>query len=799
MPRLTSEQARRLRRYFTQLTVGCATAPCTNPHCLSSGDRFLYKLRLSSVDDATRKARAGEIALRLATRDATYFCDEAAAVATPSPSRPSLKRILARAIDEHKLLGGSGFVMEPGMGACTAPLDLDALHALAARSHALSPLPYGERELKDIIESFQHPRRPLQALEEMDDFMQGHANDEAEAIENASVFFSCCPLPIRQLFNRVVAGALEASPSRSHSFVSPRAVDALTLILAASTDGSDSDFALRVILPALSLISRDPSHRQLFSQALTNAIDATLRRDPPVSAGADLQWPRKRAATMLAKLVGDAQQQLTMTLVTAQGRFTQVDAQNMSLLAEHLQMLSEINDNFRRLVDPSEWHNSVVNELPTPTRHRRELNYDLLHDFVTFLRLRARNTTPGDAGVFSFMDYPMLLSPASKVAFMRAETHAMQEPVLDFMTMIGARSPYFVLRVRRSHLLEDALSQLQLAAVRAPGSLKRRLKVVFEGEEAIDEGGPAKELMQLVCQSLMSPDYGMFTVIPGDDCDAGECIWFSKSAPRDVEPEFRLVGQVLGLCIYNGILVDARFAPVVYKKLAGAKTSLDDLPSVSLRRGLEALREYALDDVEDVFCLTFSVDEQSFGQTRTVDLKPNGRNVGVTADNKHEFLTRRVAYELDEAVSWQVSAFAQGFHEVADCSSLSLFRPDELELAIVGSPELDFEALRKNTKYEGFTANSKEMKWFWDIVLNDFSPAQRARLLFFATGSDRAPLQGLGAAQFIIMRQGGEGDQRLPTAHTCFSVLQIPAYSSRAVMKDRLLLAVENATGFGLR
>ena len=84
-------------------------------------------------------------------------------------------------------------------------------------------------------------------------------------------------------------------------------------------------------------------------------------------------------------------------------------------------------------------------------------------------------------------------------------------------------------------------------------------------------------------------------------------------------------------------------------------------------------------------------------------------------------------------------------------------------------------------------------------VVHDLDEAQQKRLLFFMTGSDRVPIKGLGhlTPPFVISRNGSE-DSRLPTAHTCFNHLLLPAYSNRDVLRQRLLLALENAEGFGL-
>ena len=71
---------------------------------------------------------------------------------------------------------------------------------------------------------------------------------------------------------------------------------------------------------------------------------------------------------------------------------------------------------------------------------------------------------------------------------------------------------------------------------------------------------------------------------------------------------FELVGTLLGIAIYNGIILDLHFPPVVYKKLQGFETNLNDLKDVepSLTRSLQSLLEYD-GDVENTFCYTFQV------------------------------------------------------------------------------------------------------------------------------------------------------------------------------------------------
>ena len=75
------------------------------------------------------------------------------------------------------------------------------------------------------------------------------------------------------------------------------------------------------------------------------------------------------------------------------------------------------------------------------------------------------------------------------------------------MAAADAAAPFLVLRVRRASLVEDALESL---AGNTPLSLLKPLRVVFVGEEGIDEGGLRKELFQLLIEALFTGGYGLF-------------------------------------------------------------------------------------------------------------------------------------------------------------------------------------------------------------------------------------------------------------------------------------------------
>ena len=85
---------------------------------------------------------------------------------------------------------------------------------------------------------------------------------------------------------------------------------------------------------------------------------------------------------------------------------------------------------------------------------------------------------------------------------------------------------------------------------------------------------------------------------------------------------------------------------------------------------------------------------------------------------------------------------------------------------------------------------------FWSVI-HELDLEHQKKFLFFATGSDRAPVGGLGSIRFAI-HKNGEDNEQLPSSHTCFNVLILPPYRARDKLKAKLLIAINNSEGFGL-
>jgi E3 ubiquitin-protein ligase NEDD4 len=52
---------------------------------------------------------------------------------------------------------------------------------------------------------------------------------------------------------------------------------------------------------------------------------------------------------------------------------------------------------------------------------------------------------------------------------------------------------------------------------------------------------------------------------------------------------------------------------------------------------------YSENDIEDALDLTFSTEDDRFGEVVTVELKPDGENIVVTNENKKEYVEYRLS------------------------------------------------------------------------------------------------------------------------------------------------------------
>jgi ubiquitin-protein ligase E3 A len=454
------------------------------------------------------------------------------------------------------------------------------------------------------------------------------------------------------------------------------------------------------------------------------------------------------------------------------------------LVVSVLQWLYNTSERAGGIAKPEDFYSDIFDNVPA------EALYGDLHE------LKKCRKSQQQVSKFYICASPFLFSPSVKRNLLKIENQiemlkvaAANSASFDPMTRSIVIDPFFKLEVERSNMLEETLATIKKTS---SSDLRRSLQVSFKGEKGVDAGGVTKEFFQLLSEELFDLNSGMWTDRFGNDIT-----WFNSDCMWDDEG-YELTGVLVGLALYNSVLLDVHFPMAVYRKLLGYPLGLEDMVDPELKRGFRQLLDYDGDDIEDIFCLSFVVTwTDGLGKERKVDLKPGGSNIPVTSDNKEEYVRLYVTWLLVDSIYPQWESFERGVMRVMEDASLNLFRPEEFELLVVGSPELDFDALEAHAQYEGgYDKDSETVKNFWRFI-KTIDRESQLQFLKFATGSPKAPIGGLGELKIKIQRAGPDSPQ-LPTSHTCFNTLILPDYDSYEKLEERLSRAIKECEGFGL-
>jgi E3 ubiquitin-protein ligase HUWE1 len=122
---------------------------------------------------------------------------------------------------------------------------------------------------------------------------------------------------------------------------------------------------------------------------------------------------------------------------------------------------------------------------------------------------------------------------------------------------------------------------------------------------------------------------------------------------------FKFIGRIIGKAIYDGRLLDCHFSRAVYKKILGKPVSIKDMESLDLDY-YKSLLWMLENDITDIITETFSVETEDYGEKKVIDLKPGGRDIPVTEENKQEYVRLVVDYRLIKSVEEQMENFLQG-------------------------------------------------------------------------------------------------------------------------------------------
>ncbi|XP_060518971.1 E3 ubiquitin-protein ligase UBR5 isoform X3 [Cylas formicarius] len=264
---------------------------------------------------------------------------------------------------------------------------------------------------------------------------------------------------------------------------------------------------------------------------------------------------------------------------------------------------------------------------------------------------------------------------------------------------------------------------------------------------------------------------------------------------------FRNVGRLLGLCLLQNELCPIFLTRHVLKSILGRPIKFHDLaffdPVV-----YESLRQLVVDaetkDSNSLFSaldLNFTIDLAHEEGGGTVEIVPGGKDIEVTSSNVYDYVRKYAKYRMLKVQEKAIESIRTGVFDVLPEGSLDGLTAEDLRLLLNGVGDINVAVLISYTSFNDESGESSERlvkfkRWLWSIV-EKMSHLERQDLVYFWTGSPALPASEDGFQPMPSVTIRPADDAHLPTANTCISRLYIPLYSSRTVLRQKLLLAIK--------
>ncbi|CAA6672354.1 unnamed protein product [Spirodela intermedia] len=353
--------------------------------------------------------------------------------------------------------------------------------------------------------------------------------------------------------------------------------------------------------------------------------------------------------------------------------------------------------------------------------------------------------------------------------------------------------------IDRSYILTESFEYIAHAE---PGSLQSGLFMEFKNEEATGPG-VLREWFCLLCREIFNKQNVLFVACPNDHRR------FFPNPASIVDPlhldYFSFCGRVIALALMHKVQVGIVFDRIFFLQLSGKHVSLDDIRDADpcLFNSCKKILEMDADLLDsDVLGLTFVREVEELGSRRIVELCPGGKDIIVNSRNRQNYVDLMIQHCFVTCISEQVDRFSQGFGDILSDSKFQklFFRSLELEDfdRMLGGSDgtICIKDWKRHTEYKGYKASDRQICWFWKVV-GGMSTDQQRTLLFFWTSVKFLPLDGFsGLGSKLYIYRSPDSLDHLPTSHTCFYRLCLPAYPSLAAMRKQLLFIAQEHVGY---
>lgn len=415
-------------------------------------------------------------------------------------------------------------------------------------------------------------------------------------------------------------------------------------------------------------------------------------------------------------------------------------------------------------------------------------------------RMAIGNVTPSQAGYIPFLR--QLLKPMVKIDRARLLASSVETvgrlPAENIAQHRGKISVSFVSETMAVHEEGIDAGGLFRSWVTEAGRAAFSPDAQFVTQLEIKEGAAVRGTEEFVG----TPLYCLSTV----PAAAGD--WFFEAAPRleklpDIDV-YTFIGRLLGISLSNNYPLGVTLSPPLCRMLVATHPEKVEFApedaafaSTAMYDTARWVLEYADKNDEEgmeVLDLTWTAGDEPLAGA-----DPDAMVTCATARPYLQAVARHVF--RDGPVKVALQAVRNGLRDVIP--NAHTIDADALRDRIAGQASIDVRDWRANTTVSPSNlsdAQQSRLRAFWAYV-EELDDAAKKDLLFFITGRRCLPTGGFAATDGmrLVLLEPGRADDSLPVAHTCFSKLELPAYSSPEMMAQKLSVALNHGlNGFGV-